>query len=189
MPEISRRLRERCESTVAGRSWLGRLPEVLRDLSSRWSLSLAAPFNGEDTSSAWVAPALRADGSEAVLKVAFPHFEGEHEIDGLRFWSGNPTVQLLAADENLGAMLLERCVPGATLRTVPEAAQDAVVAGLPRPLWRAPPPAHSSRQTCTPGTCFELSANPGSSSIQSFRRRSELRRNATPAQLPSAVDV
>jgi len=149
MPEISRRLRERCESTVAGRSWLGRLPAVLCDLSSRWSLSLPAPFTGEDTSCAWVAPALRADGSEAVLKVAFPHFEGEHEIEGLRFWSGDPTVQLLDADENLGAMLLERCVPGATLRTVPEAAQDVVVSGLLRRLWRAPPPAHSFRPLAT----------------------------------------
>jgi hypothetical protein len=37
-----------------------------------------------------------------------PHMEGANEIQGLRFWNGNPTVQLLEADDDLGAMLLER---------------------------------------------------------------------------------
>jgi carbamoyltransferase len=34
--------------------------------------------------------------------------EGEHEIHGLRFWNGDPTVQLLEADDDLGAMLAGR---------------------------------------------------------------------------------
>lgn len=34
-----------------------------------------------------------------------PHTEGAHEIEGLRFWNGSPTVQLLEADDALGAML------------------------------------------------------------------------------------
>jgi streptomycin 6-kinase len=119
------------ESTVAGRSWLRRLPEVLRDLSSRWSLSLAAPFNGEDTSSAWVAPVRRADGSEAVLKVAFPHFEANTRSTD--YASGRESDGSAArCGRDLGAVLLERCVPGATLRTVPVAAQDVVISGLLR---------------------------------------------------------
>ena len=43
--------------------------------------------------------------------------EGAHEIQGLRFWNGNPTVQLLEADDDRGAMLLERCQPGDMLRS------------------------------------------------------------------------
>jgi len=64
--------------------------------------------------------------------------EGEHEIQGLRFWDGDPTVRLLEADDNAGAMLLERCEPGTMLRVIPEPEQDIVIAGLLRRLWRRP---------------------------------------------------
>jgi streptomycin 6-kinase len=79
-----------------------------------------------------------ASGATAVLKVSMPHLEGEHEIQGLRFWSGDPTVRLLAGEDDLGAMLLERCEPGTALRSLPEAEQDAVIARLLRRIWRVP---------------------------------------------------
>ncbi|MDQ3696543.1 MAG: aminoglycoside phosphotransferase family protein [Gemmatimonadota bacterium] len=120
-------------------AWLERLPEAIADLERGWSLTLEAPFDGAEVSCAWVAPAQRADGSSAVLKVAMPHMEGEHEIAGLRFWDGDPTVRLLEADDERGAMLLEPCEPGSVLRAVPEPEQDVVIAGLLRRLWRAPP--------------------------------------------------
>jgi streptomycin 6-kinase len=71
--------------------------------------------------------------------------EGEQEIEGLRFWNGDPTVWLLEADDDLGAMLLERCEPGTALRTLPEPEQDVVVARLLRRLWRPPAPPHPFR--------------------------------------------
>jgi streptomycin 6-kinase len=118
--------------------WLGRLPDLVAEVEHRWSLTLGAPFS--EASCSWVAPATRADGTPAVLKIAMPHFEGEGEIAGLRFWSGEPTVRLLAAGEDLGAMLLERCEPGTALRERPEPEQDEVIAGLLRRLWRSPSP-------------------------------------------------
>jgi streptomycin 6-kinase len=107
-------------------------------LERRWSLTLGAPFDGEDVNCAWVAPVALADGSPAVLKLGMPHMEGEDELQGLRFWNGDPTVRLLEADEESGAMLLERCTPGTALRGVPEPEQDWVIAGLLRRLWRSP---------------------------------------------------
>src|SRR5690242_10262008 len=92
-------------------AWLARLPNVIRDLEQRWSLTLGAPFDAQDVSCAWVAPVSVGDGISAVLKLSMPHIEAEDEIAGLRFWNGNPTVRLLEADDRLGAMLLERCVP------------------------------------------------------------------------------
>jgi streptomycin 6-kinase len=80
-----------------------------------------------------------------VLKVSMPHMEAAHEIDGLRFWDGDPTVLLLEADEAGDAMLLERCKPGTWLRSVPEPDQDVIIAGLLRRLWRVPPPSHPFR--------------------------------------------
>jgi streptomycin 6-kinase len=117
--------------------WLDHLPGILRTLKNRWSLTFGVPFN-DDATCAWVAPVALADGTSAVLKLGMPHMEGEHELQGLRFWNGDPTVRLLDADEELGAMLLERCEPGTPLRSLPESEQDLVIADLLRRLWRTP---------------------------------------------------
>ncbi len=118
--------------------WLARLPGVLADLERRWSLQIGNPFHGDSMSCAWVAPVKLRDGTSAVLKLGMPHMEGADEIEGLRFWNGDPTVRLIDADDALGAMLLERCEPGTALRELPEAEQDVIVAGLLRRLWRRP---------------------------------------------------
>lgn len=134
-----------CALTPQRAAWLERLPATVRMLEQRWSLQVGAPFGSGSTASegscAWVAPATTARGDAAVLKLGMPHFEGEHEIAGVRFWDGDGMVRLLAADEAAGGMLLERCVPGTPLRSRPPAEQDRVIAGLLRRLWRTPPQA------------------------------------------------
>jgi streptomycin 6-kinase len=78
-----------------------------------------------------------------VLKVGWVHDEAEHEADGLRAWDGRGTVRLLRAhrDGPAQALLLEPCRPGVPLeRVLPGPEQDAVLAGLLRQLWIAPPP-------------------------------------------------
>ncbi len=146
---IPERLAATCRATPERRAWLERLPNAIRELQDRWSLSLAVPFDGNEVSCAWVAPAVRRDGTRAVLKLGMPHMEGEHEIQALRFWDGDPAVRLLEADEDVGAMLLERCEPGTVLRQLPEPEQDVVIAGLLRRLWRAPVAPHPFRPLAT----------------------------------------
>lgn len=141
---VPEQLAVNCAKTSQRAAWLNRLPDTLRELERRWSISLRAPF-GEEVTCAWVAPAVRVDGTAAVLKLGMPHMEGEHEIPGLRFWDGNPTVRLLEADEGLNAMLLERCVPGTVLRQLPEPEQDIVIARLLDRLWRSPSPPYPFR--------------------------------------------
>jgi len=143
--KIPARVAANCRKTSEGVAWLERLPETLRHVERRWSLEVGAPFDSEEVSCAFVAPVTRADGSAAVLKLGMPHMEGEHEAQGLRFWDGNPAVRLLEADDDLGAMLLERCEPGTALRAMPEAEQDLVIAGLLRRLWRTPSAPHPFR--------------------------------------------
>lgn len=124
-------------------AWLDRLPQALRTLERRWSFTLGAPF--EDATCAWVAPVTLANGSTAVLKLGMPHMEGEHEIQGLLFWNGDPTVRVIEADEGLNAILLERCEPGTNLRDGPEPEQDTIIAALLRRLWRTPSEPHPFR--------------------------------------------
>jgi streptomycin 6-kinase len=140
---VPERLAETCHRGPERSAWLERLPDTIRQLQDRWSLSLETPFG--DVSCAWVAPVLRADGTRAVLKLGMPHFEGAHEIQGLHFWDGGPTVRLLEADVDLNAMVLERCRPGTALRELPEREQDVIVAGLLRRLWSRPPAPHTFR--------------------------------------------
>ena len=139
--EIPARLRATCDGSPERAAWLARLPTTVRALQQRWSLDVGAPF-GAEASCAWVAPATRADGTRVVLKLGMPHMEAEHEIDGLRFWDGEPTVVLIDDDVEHNAMLLETCAPGTPLRTRPESEQDVVIADLLRRLWRRPAAPH-----------------------------------------------
>ena len=146
---IPEQLAVTCRGTPARSAWLEQLPSAIRELQGRWSLVLDAPFDGTEVSCSWVAPATRSDGTRAILKLGMPHMEAEHEMEALRFWDGDPTVHLLAADEDRNAMLLERCEPGTALRHLPEPDQDVVVAGLLRRLWRMPPEPHPFRPLAT----------------------------------------
>ena len=146
---IPERLVATCNGNPERQAWLEQLPSMIQGLAEKWSLRIEEPFNGCEGSCAWVAPALRKDGSRSVLKAGMPHMEAEHEIQALRFWNGNPSVRVFEADENLNAMLLERCEPGTTLRQLPEPEQDVVVAELLRRLWRKPLQPHPFRPLST----------------------------------------
>jgi streptomycin 6-kinase len=146
---IPSRLVAACARTPERTASLAQLPDAITSLQRRWALNLEPPVDSDDVSCAWVAPATRATGTRVVLKLGMPHMEADHEIDGLRFWNGDPTVRLLDAADELGGMLLERCEPGTSLRELPEPDQDLVVANLLRCLWRMPPTPNPFRPLST----------------------------------------
>lgn len=79
---------------------------VLRDLLEEWDLEL-------ESDEVWgrfseVVPVRTADGGRAVLKVADPGIETEHEALALQRWGGRGAVRLLRADPRRRAVLLER---------------------------------------------------------------------------------
>jgi streptomycin 6-kinase len=120
--------------------WLAGLPVLVADLTQRWSLDVGAPFQpGGQT--AWVAPARDGTGRPLVVKIGWPHPEATDEARGLTAWGGSGAVLLHAAHvfAEATALLLEQCVPGTTLATLPQPEQDVVVAGLLRRLWISPP--------------------------------------------------
>ena len=117
---VPERLQSACRGVPERMAWLEQLPRVISALTDRWSLSFEGDWIDGDASCSWVAPALRHDGTRAVLKVGMPHMEGAHGIEGLRFWDGQPTVRVLEADTDLNAMLLERCQPGTPCAICPK---------------------------------------------------------------------
>jgi streptomycin 6-kinase len=124
-----------------GRSWLAALPSLVEEACRRFAVSLGSPYAGGVA--ALVAPARLAGGGDAVLKVSFVDDESRGEPAALRIWDGRGAVRLLAEERDLGAMLLERAVPGTALLAHPDAGEalDIALAVLRR-LPRALPPGH-----------------------------------------------
>ena len=120
-----------------GRAWLGRLPGLIDECREQWALrEVGEPFAYALASLAL--PVVCADGSDAVLKVQYPHPEALHEADALRAWDGAGAVRLLAHDVDRWALLLERAMPGSSLAGVPlDKALDVACDLLPR-LWVKP---------------------------------------------------
>ena len=104
----------------AGQEWLNGLPFLLSDYAQRWSLKLLPPFT---LSYHYVAPAICADGSAAVLKAGVPSPDRNCEIVALQLCNGNGIARVLEVDVQDGVLLLERLVPGTTLASLEEDAQ------------------------------------------------------------------
>ena len=123
-----------------GRAWLTRLPDILATCEERWGLTIGAPV--ANLSFNYVAPAVRADGTEVMVKTGLTD-EFPAQPAALRHFAGHGSVQLLAYDEHNEVMLLERLKPGISLRAV---ADDEVVfstaAQVMRALWRPLPMHH-----------------------------------------------
>ena len=90
---------------------------------------LGEPFAG-GVASELVAPAVTADGVDAVLKMQKPHRESDHEAAALELWDGEGAVRLLAHDPEQHALLIERCVPGTPLASAGQAAALDVFVAL-----------------------------------------------------------
>jgi streptomycin 6-kinase len=124
----------------AGAAWLADLPALLAACARRWSLTVGPPFAAAFN---YVAPAERSDGTLAVLKVGVPDRESRTGLDALRLYDGQGMVRLLDADEELGAQLLERLMPGTPLSALADdAAATSIAAGVMRQLRRPAPAGH-----------------------------------------------
>ena len=132
-------------------AYVDSLPASFRDLLAEWELR-----PGDETwfgFAAVVVPVLTADGESAVLKVAYPDDETEHEALALQHWGGRGAVRLLRADPRRRAVLLER-LDRTDLTTVPDLEACRVVAGL-YPLLHIPAPPQLRTVTAYVGRWLE----------------------------------
>jgi streptomycin 6-kinase len=94
----------------AGARWLAGLPALRAEVARAWGLRLGPPY---PLSYHWVAPATRADGTPAVLKLGVPG--ADHlpvEAATLAAWGGAGAVRLLAYQPEWGALALLPRLPG-----------------------------------------------------------------------------
>jgi streptomycin 6-kinase len=93
-----------------GRTRLARLPGLIECCAAEWDLLIEDGLEGGLLSC--VMSARSRDGQPVVLKIGGPWTPIDREAWGLGHWAGGPAPLLLAADQLLGAVLLERISPG-----------------------------------------------------------------------------
>ncbi|HKI93321.1 MAG TPA: aminoglycoside phosphotransferase family protein [Gaiellaceae bacterium] len=113
--------------------WHASAPLLAAEVAEEWELRLGDPY--VPGAAGHVVRADLPDGTPAVLKLHWPHRESEQEADALERWDGEGAVRLLARDGAHGALLVERCKPGAFLSTAPDPL--GVLIGLLPRLWRS----------------------------------------------------
>ncbi|POH72704.1 aminoglycoside phosphotransferase family protein [Arthrobacter glacialis] len=119
-----------------GRLWLRNLPGFIRQALEQWELRVdvplgALPWHGH---TGVVIPVLTHAGGTAALKVAFPYEEALLEPVALKLWDGHGTVRVLASDEALGAILMERLDVNRSLLELPMDEAVATWGGLVKAL-------------------------------------------------------
>jgi streptomycin 6-kinase len=125
-----------------GAQWLAQLPALIDECAGRWSLEVLPPFPVESYS--YVAPAVRANGEPVVLKVGVPGRELTCQIEALQYWNGSGICRLLEADARRGFLLMERVLPGQSLKTIPDDEQVTRVAiEVMQRLWKPAPERHT----------------------------------------------
>src|SRR3954463_16670857 len=117
--------------------WVERLPKLAAEILEDWGLTQVDI--AQHGYCALVLPVTTGEGAAAMLKVAFPDQESEHEHLALSRWDGDGAVRLLRADPARRAMLLER-LHDRDLTHLPDIEACEVVARLYRRLRVPAPP-------------------------------------------------
>ncbi|MFD1019824.1 aminoglycoside phosphotransferase family protein [Thalassobacillus hwangdonensis] len=118
-----------------GREWIEGFDSLYRYCEERWGLEIHEPFH---LSVNYVAPAVKQDGTEVVLKLSVPSEEFLSELETLKAFNGEGVVPLLDYDIDRGIMLLARVKPGITLASAINDDEEGVriAADAVRKLWR-----------------------------------------------------
>jgi streptomycin 6-kinase len=117
-----------------GRQWLPQLPQLLAQCRDKWELR--EPAMCSTMSMNYIEFALTQGGDHVAVKIGVPHDDLFTEMVALGLYDGCGAVRLIDADRELGAILMQRAVPGTMLwqqgdnRTQTSAAA-AVMGALP----------------------------------------------------------
>jgi streptomycin 6-kinase len=132
VPEV---VRNKAIASGAGR-WLRELPELIGLLERDWDIRVGEPYT--DSTEAYVAQAMLADGTPAVLKlmIARPGDLAAREITVLRLTDGDGCVRLLRSDTDRGALLLERLGRSVHDLGLPIGQRHEILCATAQRVWR-----------------------------------------------------
>jgi streptomycin 6-kinase len=114
--------------------WRLSAPRLAEEVAREWGLKLGPAY--PPGVEGHVVRVECADGTPAVLKLSWPHWESEQAADAFQRWDGDAAVRLLARDEERHALLLERCEPGTALSQAAADPLGVLIELLPR-LWKS----------------------------------------------------
>ncbi len=119
-----------------GKLWLEHLPQTITGLEEKWKIKVQEHFS--NLSYNFVAPAIRQDGTLAVLKIGYlGELSVLLEANALKAYNGDGAVRLLEHDPTVEALLLERLEPGDSLPHFTNNEENTrITAGMLERLWR-----------------------------------------------------
>jgi Aminoglycoside/hydroxyurea antibiotic resistance kinase len=118
-----------------GREWLANIPSLTDTLQRRWRLQV--PESKISTGYSAVVIPVQRHGERLVLNLTWPAHRVVDEARALAAWAGRGVVQLVDADTDCGALLLERLHPERTLENL-ALFDAAIVADGCSGNWRSP---------------------------------------------------
>jgi streptomycin 6-kinase len=140
MVEIPPVVREKALALGAD-AWLDALPSLVRSLETDWRIEVGRAY--PEATEAFVAEAVREDGTPAVLKLIVPRSRdaAAHEIVVLRLARGVGCVRLLRDDVTRGALLLERLGRPLYKLELPVNERHEILVSAAEQVWRPAPAA------------------------------------------------
>lgn len=126
--------RVRASPSTAGPTWLASLPDRVRTCVRRWDLTVdrVQVPGGRDS---MVVQVTLADSTPATLKIGRDRAAVGLEGAALEQWNGWGAARRLAADPEVGALLLERLRADVSLRSLAEPKALLEAADTVRRLW------------------------------------------------------
>ncbi len=113
-----------------GIQWLAGFGGRLEAVAGRWKVAFQNAF--DSASYCFTAPGVLPTGQEVVVKIGFPEPAFFREVETLRQYNGSGAVQLFDFDRQNAAMLLECCLPGNHLDSLPS--DDAAVSAAAKTI-------------------------------------------------------
>jgi streptomycin 6-kinase len=123
--------------------WIDALADIVRGLERDWSIEVGRTY--DEGTEAFVADAMLADGTPAVLKILVPRRGGavdDHEATVLRLADGDGCPVLYRDDPARGALLMERLGPSLFALGLPYEQRLPILCDAASRIWRPVPEAH-----------------------------------------------
>ncbi len=99
-----------------GKRWIADLPNIIAKLADDWQLSGIVPVDNMTFN--YVAKATTNTNQAVILKISCDAKAIADEIQALKYFSGNGSIQLIAENNTYHAILLQQAVPGITLTSI-----------------------------------------------------------------------